>query len=95
MKKTRGKTQCLNIHARSLENREEIILDDEGEPIGPTDKVVSNLSYFLGTLARNSDCCPLIYTNWKAIPDSFKEHMWEYVNVRTLIFSYFFFFLNT
>ena len=55
MKKTRGPTQCLKIHARQLEDREEITLDIEGEAIGPTDEVVNNLSKFLGTVARNLD----------------------------------------
>ena len=83
MKKTRGPTQCLKIHARQLEDREQITLDSEGEAIGPTDEAVNNLSKFLGTVARNSDFCPLIYTNWKGIKD--KEAIWEYVQVRTLV----------
>ncbi|XP_020963957.1 uncharacterized protein LOC107612268 [Arachis ipaensis] len=69
VKKTRGPTQCLKIHARQLEDREEITLDIEGEAIGPTDEAVNNLSKFLGTVARNLDFCPLIYTNWKGIKD--------------------------
>ncbi|WJX44855.1 hypothetical protein P8452_31786 [Trifolium repens] len=31
-KKTRGPTQCLKIHGRKLEERVEVIFDDEGEP---------------------------------------------------------------
>ncbi|MED6209921.1 hypothetical protein PIB30_059366 [Stylosanthes scabra] len=81
VKKTRGPTQCLNIHTRLLEDREEITLDHEGEAIGPTNEAVCNLSKFLGTVARYSDLCPLIYTNWKALKD--KEAIWEYVSVRT------------
>ncbi|RYQ90420.1 hypothetical protein Ahy_B09g096521 isoform D [Arachis hypogaea] len=83
VKKTRGPTQCLKIHARQLEDREEITLDIEGEAIGPTDEVVNNLSKFLGTVARNSDFCPLIYTNWKGIKD--KEAIWEYVQAKFII----------
>ena len=58
-----------------MEERVEVILDDQGEPIGPNDKIVSDLSLFLATIARNSDFCPLIYTNWKAIPKEFKCHI--------------------
>lgn len=80
-KKTRGPTRCLKIHARDLEERQEITLDDEGEPIGPNDKAVSELSFFLGTLARNSNFCPLIYTNFKALITEDRDRIWEYVNV--------------
>ncbi|XP_057723783.1 uncharacterized protein LOC130939713 [Arachis stenosperma] len=83
VKKTRGPTQCLKIHARQMEDREEITLDNEGEAIGPTDEAVNNLSKFLGTVARNSDFCPLIYTNWKGIKD--KEAIWEYVKAKFII----------
>ncbi|OIV97025.1 hypothetical protein TanjilG_19572 [Lupinus angustifolius] len=79
-KRTRGPTQCLKIHLRSMEEREEVILDNDGEPIGPNDKTVSDLSLFLGTIARNAGFCPLIYTNFKALLKNHKEDMWEYVN---------------
>lgn len=88
-KRTRGPTQCLSIHARPTQDRQEIILDDYGEPIGPTDKIVSDLSYFLGTIARNSEFCPLIYTNFKVVPVDYKDRMWEYGNVWGRHFSYF------
>ncbi|WOL01386.1 hypothetical protein Cni_G10102 [Canna indica] len=64
-KKARGKTMCYRIHGRSLEERREIIFNSEAQPVGPNEKDVSDLSQFLGTVARNSDWCPLIYTNWK------------------------------
>ncbi|RYR03653.1 hypothetical protein Ahy_B06g082760 [Arachis hypogaea] len=65
-----------------LGDREEITLDIEGEAIGPTDEAVNNLSK-LGTVARNSDICPLIFTNCKGIKD--KEAIWEYVQLRILV----------
>ena len=79
-KRTRGKTLCKNIHARSLEERVEVTFD-KGQAIGPCDKIVTDLSFFLGTIARNPTFCPLTYTNWKAIPDDNKLRMWKYVNV--------------
>ncbi|KAF7841754.1 putative transposase, Ptta/En/Spm, plant [Senna tora] len=81
-KRTRGQTSCKKIHDRSIEEREEVILNDQGQPIGPREKTVKDLSLFLGTLARNSTFCPLIYTNWKAIPCDTKEHMWKYINAK-------------
>ncbi|KAF7844459.1 putative transposase [Senna tora] len=80
-KRTRGKTSCKNIHARSIEEREEVILNDDGQPIGSREKTVKDLSLFLGTMARNSTFCPLTYTNWKAMPSDLKDHMWKYINL--------------
>ncbi|KAF7807569.1 putative transposase [Senna tora] len=62
--------------------REEVILNDQGQPIGPREKTVKDLSLFLGKLARNSTFCPLIYTNWMAIASDTKEHMWKYFNAK-------------
>ncbi|KAJ1410150.1 putative transposase, Ptta/En/Spm, plant [Sesbania bispinosa] len=84
-KRTRGPIKCLKIHSRPTKDREEVILDNDGEPIGPNDKVVSEFSYFLGTIARNSDFCPLIYTNFKALLENHKEDIWEYVNDKYII----------
>ncbi|KAF7835309.1 hypothetical protein G2W53_010168 [Senna tora] len=81
-KRTRGQTSCKNIHARSFEEREEVILNDDGQPIGPREKTVKDLSLFLGTMARNSTFCPLTYTNWKAMPSDLKDHMWKYINAK-------------
>lgn len=79
-KRTRGPTQCMKIHSRSVQDREEVVLDDDGEPIGPSDKTVSDLSYFLGTIARNGDFCPLIYTNFKVLMKNHSNDIWDYVN---------------
>jgi len=58
-------------------------LDIDGEPIGPTDKIVTDLSYFLGMIARNSTFCPLVYTNFKALlkDKEKKDRIWSYVTV--------------
>ena len=77
---TRGKTLCNNIHARSLEERVEVTFE-KGQAIGPSEKNVTELSFFLGTIARNPTFCPLTYTSWKALPDDNKRRMWDYVNV--------------
>ncbi|WJX57834.1 hypothetical protein P8452_43352 [Trifolium repens] len=80
-KRTRGPTRCLDVHAIELdEERVEIILDDAGEPIGPTNEVVAKFSSFIGTIARSPTYCPLIYTTFKAFTDDEKEAMWKLVN---------------
>ena len=38
----------MKIHARQLEDREEITLDIEGEAIGPTDKAIKKLEQIFG-----------------------------------------------
>ncbi|KAF7821364.1 putative transposase [Senna tora] len=81
-KRTRGQTSCKNVHARSVEEREEVILNDDGQPIGSREKTVNDLSLFLGRMARNSTFCPLTYTNWKAMPSDLKDHMWKYINTK-------------
>ncbi|XP_039689040.1 uncharacterized protein [Medicago truncatula] len=80
-RKTRGRTLCKKIHARTFEERVEVTYNDVDQPIGPTKKVVSDLSLFLVTLARNSTFCPLKYTNWLGIPEKNKNRVWRYANV--------------
>ncbi|XP_058741008.1 uncharacterized protein LOC131613345 [Vicia villosa] len=87
-KGTRGPTKCLKIHARKSADREEVVLDDDGEPIGPNDRTVTDLSCFLGTVARNSDLCPLVYTNFKALKKVNKDRIWEFVTDKFIIPEY-------
>ncbi|KAK8958457.1 hypothetical protein KSP40_PGU010096 [Platanthera guangdongensis] len=88
IKRTRGETMCKNIHARTLEERIEVTLNEHGQPIGPTDRAVSDLSLFLGTLARNSAFCPLLYTSWASMPDENLERVWNYTKVNIHIFCF-------
>ncbi|KAF7808184.1 putative transposase [Senna tora] len=74
-KRTRGQTSWKNIHARSVEEREEVILNDDGQPIGPREKTVKDLSLFLGTMARNSTFCPLTYTIGRLCQSQLKDHL--------------------
>ncbi|WJX56941.1 hypothetical protein P8452_42551 [Trifolium repens] len=77
-RRTRGKTLMKKIHARTMEEREEVIFNEDGQPIGPSKKVVSGFSLFLGTLARNATFCPLIYTNWSKMPKKNRRRCWRY-----------------
>ncbi|MED6107203.1 hypothetical protein PIB30_011773 [Stylosanthes scabra] len=59
-KRTRGKTNCNDIYARTMEQREEVTFD-MGQPIGPIPQSVSNLTSFLGTMGRNKRVVNTIY----------------------------------
>ncbi|KAH0688938.1 hypothetical protein KY289_016296 [Solanum tuberosum] len=83
-KKVRGHTTCKTIHARNFEKREDVTFD-HGQAVGPTGKRVSDLSNFLGTIARNSRFITLLYTGWPAMPKDTKLRMWEYVNTKFII----------
>jgi len=82
-KRTEGPTQCLAIQGRLIQERPKGVFDMDGELIDPTYKIIIDLSYFLGLIARNSTFCLLIYTSFKAQlkdKDS-KAHIWIYVQV--------------
>ena len=51
-KEDQGRTTCKDIHAWNLEERKEVAFD-KGQAVGPTNKIVSQLSNFIGTIARN------------------------------------------
>ncbi|KAG5631556.1 hypothetical protein H5410_003273, partial [Solanum commersonii] len=53
--------------------------------MGPTNKIVSELSNFIGTIARNPTFISLMYTSWHVVPNDTKKCMWEYINSKFLI----------
>ncbi|GKV24436.1 hypothetical protein SLEP1_g34048 [Rubroshorea leprosula] len=79
MKKGRGPTRCLFLN--ELEDGERIVvsINKLGQPIGPES---SKLSSFLGTVARNGYMAPLTYLQWRHMPDSYKEKMWQHVQTK-------------
>ncbi|KAH0776421.1 hypothetical protein KY290_007832 [Solanum tuberosum] len=83
-KKVRGQTTCKDIYARNLEERKEVTFD-KGQAMGPTNKIVSELSNFIGTIARNPRFISLMYTSWHAVPNDTKKRTWEYNNSKFLI----------
>ncbi|KAH0633349.1 hypothetical protein KY284_036135 [Solanum tuberosum] len=83
-KKVRRKTTCKDIHARNLEERKEVTFD-KGQAVGPTGKIVSELTNFIGTISRNPRFINLMYTSWHAVPQYTKKRMWEYINSKFLI----------
>ena len=71
------------VHVQKFNEREVIICNEFGQPIGPVTEekdIVGRFSRFLGTIARNYNYVPLIYNSWHKVPH--KEKMWEYVLVR-------------
>jgi len=60
---------------------------DKGQAVGPTGKIVSELTNFIGTISRNPRFINLMYTSWHAVPKDIKKRMWEYINVRTINFE--------
>ncbi|KAM0008667.1 putative transposase, Ptta/En/Spm, plant [Helianthus debilis subsp. tardiflorus] len=76
----RGPTMLHTVHMRKFDEREAIICNDFGQPIGPIREgkdVAGEFSRFLGTIARNHSYAPLIYSSWQKVPH--KEKIWEYV----------------
>ncbi|CAI9303743.1 unnamed protein product [Lactuca saligna] len=74
------------VQVRNFNEREAIICNKFGQPIGPVTKekdIVGQFSRFLGTIARTYSYAPLTYKEWRKVPH--KEKMWEFVLKRCLI----------
>ncbi|KAL7606311.1 hypothetical protein Lser_V15G19646 [Lactuca serriola] len=81
--KKRGPTMMHDVQVRNFNEREAIICNKFGQPIGPVTKekdIVGQFSRFLGTIARTYSYAPLTYKEWRKVPH--KEKMWEFVLVR-------------
>ena len=78
--KRRGPTKMVKVHARTAENKVVIRLNEKNQPVADNQKVITELSNFVGTLAR--DNVSLTYVNWHVVPDSLKKNLWE----QTLVF---------
>ncbi|KAG5574106.1 hypothetical protein H5410_063872 [Solanum commersonii] len=73
-KNKRGQTQMHNVHARK--ERKLVLLNRLNQPVGPTEDVVTELSSFLGTLARNVTLCPFDIFDWRSMDT--KKDLWDY-----------------
>ncbi|KAD6796384.1 hypothetical protein E3N88_07280 [Mikania micrantha] len=65
--KKRGSTMLHVVHTRKADDREIIICNEFGQPVGPVTNekdVVGRFSRFLGTIARNHSYAPLIHSSW-------------------------------
>ena len=66
---------------------------DKGQAVGPTGKIVLELTYFIGTIARNTRFISLMYITWHAVSKDIKKSMWKYINVKTISFEIKYFFV--
>ncbi|XP_012436513.1 uncharacterized protein LOC105763031 isoform X5 [Gossypium raimondii] len=78
-KRGRGPTRCHFLNDLADGERIFVHFNKFGQPVGPES---SKLSSFLGTIARNGHKAPLNFVHWRAMPDSYKEEMWEYVQTK-------------
>lgn len=67
------------VHGRRIDEKVVISLNAKGQPVSENQKIVTELSNFVGTLAR--DNVSLTYINWHVVPDQMKNQMWEYTLV--------------
>ncbi|XP_012467833.2 uncharacterized protein LOC105786100 isoform X1 [Gossypium raimondii] len=78
-RKGRGPTRCLFLNDLADGERIFVRINKFGQPVGPNS---SKLSSFLGTVARNGHRAPLNFIDWRALSDSYKDDMWEYVQTK-------------
>lgn len=76
--RTRGPTRCLKLWNREGK-RIYVTTNELGQPIGDE---ASKLISFLGTVARDGLTAPLIYADWRAMPEPNKEKMWQQVQLK-------------
>ncbi|CAH9085117.1 unnamed protein product [Cuscuta europaea] len=78
-KKHRGPTVMAAVHNRKFKEWPIVILNESGQPIGPTPAVVCEFNWFLGTVARDSKLAPLNYVTWHKVLQTKLDNMWNYV----------------
>ena len=69
-----------SVFTRRLDERPELYLNHELQPVSDDSKIRAEFSSFLGKLSR--ECVPLDYVNWKQIPDEEKNSWWEFIKVK-------------
>ncbi|XP_039015293.1 uncharacterized protein LOC120145536 [Hibiscus syriacus] len=75
----RGPTRCRFLEDLAEGEQIFVQINKLGQPVGPN---AYKLSCFLGTIARNGHKAPLTFIHWRAMPDSYKGDMWEYVQTK-------------
>ncbi|KAL8211258.1 hypothetical protein R6Q57_005695 [Mikania cordata] len=83
--KKRGPTMMHLVHMQKFNEREVIICNEFGQPIGLVTKekdIAALFSRFLGTLARNNSYASLVHSSWHKVPH--KEKIRYYVLNRCL-----------
>ncbi|XP_063939733.1 uncharacterized protein LOC135148442 [Daucus carota subsp. sativus] len=72
-----------SVFTRKLEERPELILNHELQPVHEDSKIRSEFGSFLGTIGRQ--CVPLDYVNWSRVSESEKNGWWEFVKTKYII----------
>lgn len=67
------------IFTRKLEERPVIELNHELQPVSEDKKIITELSSFLGAIARLY--IPLDIISWIKVPEKTKEEWWKFVKV--------------
>ncbi|CAN1820117.1 hypothetical protein LINPERHAP1_LOCUS28971, partial [Linum perenne] len=75
-KRTRGATTCKEVWWLPDGDKIKISINSECQPIG---KNAPKLSSFLGSLSRKSIYAPLHYTDWRLMPQQYKDSMWDLI----------------
>ncbi|XP_039056830.1 uncharacterized protein LOC120199931 isoform X3 [Hibiscus syriacus] len=78
-RKGRGPTRCRFLDDLAEGEQIFVQINKLGQPVGPN---AYKLSCFLGTIARNGHRAPLTFVHWRAMPDSYKVDMWDYVQTK-------------
>ncbi|XP_056692496.1 uncharacterized protein [Spinacia oleracea] len=76
-KKHRGPTKLTKVHARTREERQTIILNSLGQPVGPTPEIIGEFKFFLRTVAKDPELAPLNYCSFPSLPTL--DRIWDYV----------------
>ncbi|MQL87112.1 hypothetical protein Taro_019646, partial [Colocasia esculenta] len=77
IRKHRGPNTARDVHGMGDGKRIQVRINELGQPIGEGGH---SLKLFLGTVARFSDKLPIDKENWKAVPTTCKDDVWEYIN---------------
>ena len=80
IKKKRGPTKMSSVFTRRLDERPELYLNHDLQPVSDDNKVRAEFSSFLGKLSR--ECVPLDYVSWHEIPDEQKNSWWDFIKVK-------------
>lgn len=78
-RKPRGRTKLSKVHERGADEKIMITLNEAGQPISENQKIITELTNFVGTLAR--DNVSLTYVNWHLVPELLKKKLWKETQV--------------
>jgi hypothetical protein len=88
-RRTRGLTLSLNVWTLPKGVLIPVSLNTSGEPVG---KEASTLNNFLSAIARDGILAPLIYQDWRRVPEKNKDIMWRivkvYMNIAILLYGF-------